>query len=239
MDFISEIIHRKDFVIEHGSHVRDSIIMVLEGSFVCTIHGITHTVQPGDVFAFSKDTLFSRRVLQPITCVYLQFEEFPIPLRSGFLHSTDPQRTENTILHLTHAVQERNPELCEHFLRDILLLHRKQESIPAPTDPTVSACIAYFNRHLAEHIDLAQLAERFSISKQGLIRKFKISTHKTPMEYLAYCRIDQSKLFLRDTALSVGEIAGKCGFENVYYFSNYFKKLTGLSPSAYRKLTGL
>jgi transcriptional regulator GlxA family with amidase domain len=83
------------------------------------------------------------------------------------------------------------------------------------------------------------LAEKFSISKQGLIRKFKKVTHKTPMEYLAYTRIDQSKLLLRDTSLSVSEIAGKCGFENVYYFSNCFKGATGLSPTAYRSLLDL
>ena len=53
------------------------------------------------------------------------------------------------------------------------------------------------------------------------------------MEYLAYIRVDQSKLLLRDTSLSVSEIAGKCGFENVYYFSRMFKKRQGVSPSEY------
>ena len=239
MEFISEIIRRDSFVIEHGSHVRDAIIIVLEGQFTCSIDGTQHTVSAPEIFAFSRDTLFSRSVLQPLTCVYLQFEAFPIPLRSGFLHSSDPQRTKNTIVHLTRAVEEQNRELTEHFLRDILLLHSKQQNIPTSSDPIVSACIAYFNRHIDEHIDLEMLSKKFSISKQGLIRKFKSRTHKTPMEYLFMLRVNQSKLLLRDGSLSVSEIATKCGFENVYYFSNCFKRSEGISPSAYRKLNAL
>lgn len=236
MYFTSDIIHRDSFIVEFGSHVRDSILIVLDGQFTCNIYGITHNVQKGDIFAFSKNTLFSRKVLVPIKCVYLQFSEFPIPLRSGFIHSYDPQRTENTILHLTKAVEERNHKLCEHFVWDILFLHRKQDNIPDPNDPIVSACITYFNCHLEEHIDLDILTNLLSISKQTLIRKFKQSTHKTPMEYLAFTRVNQSKLFLRDSSLSISEIAAKCGFETVYYFSNYFKKTVGMSPSAYRKI---
>ena len=239
MDFISDIIRRDSFVIEYGSHVRDSIIIVLEGQFTCTIHGHSYTASQNDICVFCKDTLFERKVLTPIRCVYIQFAEFPTPLRSGLLKTADPARTENTIRHLLQAVTEQNKELTEHFLRDIFLLHQPPEAALDPADPIVSGCIAYFSSHCAERITLDMLAEKFSISKQGLIRRFKKVTRKTPMEYPAYTRIDQSKLLLRDTSLSVSEIAGKCGFENVYYFSNFFKHAVGLSPTAYRKLIDL
>lgn len=239
MEFISELITRESFVIEYGSHVRDSIIIVLEGQFTCTIHGRSYTASPKDICVFCKDTLFERKVLEPIRCVYIQFEEFPIPLRSGLLKTADPDRTENTISHLTQAVAEQNKELTEHFLWDIFLLHQPPEAAADPGDPIVSDCIAYFSGHCAEHISLDILADRFSISKQALIQKFKKATRKTPMEYLTYIRIDRSKLLLRDTALSVGEIASQCGFENVYYFSNVFKRATGMTPTGYRRFTDL
>lgn len=239
MDFISDIIRRDSFVIEYGSHVRDSIIIVLEGRFQCTMQGNTFTAGNGDICVFRKDTLFERKVLCPLKCVYIQFAEFPMSLRSGVLKTQDPDRTKNTILHLIRSVEAQNRELTEHFIRDILLLHRSPQPQHDPADPIISGCIAYFSRHYSERITLDMLAEKFSISKQGLIRRFKKVTRKTPMEYLAYTRIDQSKLLLRDTSLSVSEIAGKCGFENVYYFSNFFKHAVGLSPTAYRKLIDL
>jgi AraC-like DNA-binding protein len=239
MQFVSEIIRRETFVIEYGSHVRDSIIILLDGQFSCAVDGFSFTAKAGDICVFRRDSLFERKVLLPLRCVYLQFEEFPIPLRSGLLRSDDPARTKNTIAHLTCAVEEQNQTLMEHFIWDILLLHRSPQAQPSPTDPIVSACIQYFNTHLSENITLDMLAERFSISKQWLIRKFKHRTHRTPMDYLFITRINHGKLLLRDSGLSVGDIAQRCGFDNVYYFSNCFKRATGLSPTAYSSLLDL
>jgi len=236
VQFISEIINRKNFVIEYGSHVRDSIIILLEGQFTCELDGISFLAKPGDICAFRQESLFARKVLQPLKCVYLQFEEFPVSLRSGLLHPDDPFRTENTIQHLARAVEEQNRALIEHFVWDIFFLHRSPEASPPPVDPIVSACIALFNTHMADSITLDMLSAKYSISKQWLIRRFKQRTHKTPMEYLFMTRINQSKLLLRDSGLSITDIAQCCGFENVYYFSSSFKRAVGMPPSAYRKL---
>ena len=239
MRFISEIIHRDKFVIDYGSHVRDALIIILEGRFSCTIHGKHYEAGAMDACFFRKDTLFERQVLVPLRCVYIQFEETPAVLRSGLLTIGDPVRAESSIRYLTQAVETQNRELTAHYLQDILYLLQQQPATPDPSDPIVSGCVAYFGRHYKERITLELLSQEFSLSKQALIQRFKQATHKTPMEYLAYVRIDQSKLLLRDTELSVSQIAERCGFENVYYFSNCFKRATGFSPSAYRKLLDL
>ena len=239
MRFISEIINRDKFIIEFGSHVRDALIVVLEGRFSCTIHGKHYEAGAMDACFFRKDTLFARQVLSPLRCVYIQFEETPTALHNGLLSLCDPQRAESTIQYLTRAVEAQNRELIAHYLQDLLYLLNQQPAVPDPSDPIVSGCIAYFWRNHAERITLDQLAKTFSISKQALIQRFKHATHKTPMEYLSYVRIDQSKLLLRDTTLTVSQIAGRCGFENVYYFSNHFKKFTGISPTGYRKIHDL
>ena len=109
----------------------------------------------------------------------------------------------------------------------------------AAMDQTIADCISCFHENYAQQINLDMLADRFSISKQGLIAKFKRQTGKTPMEYLAQVRIARSKALLKDTQLSVSEISRLCGFENVYYFSNFFKRFTGTSPSGYRKFINL
>jgi len=239
MEYISEIITRDSFVVEYGAHVRDAIIIVLEGSFSCTVQGRTFTAEPNAICVFGKDALFERKVLQPIRCVYVQFEAFPTPLRSGLLKTSDPVRTENTIGHLTQAVATQGKELTDHFLRDILLLHQPPQAAHDPVDPIVAGCIAYFGTHCTERITLELLAQHHAISKQALIRRFRKATRKTPMEYLAYTRIDRSKLLLRDSDLPIGEVARLCGFENVYYFSNHFKKAVGICPSDYRKRNAL
>lgn len=239
MDFLSEIIFRDRFEIENGFHKRDAIIIVLEGTFRCAIQGTQYKAAPGDIYIFPAGTMFQRKVLQPIRCIYFQFEPFPIPLSAGPLETGDEERAQNTIHHLARAVAQENPELTAHFLQDLFLMHRYRKSGRAQRDETVSGCMAYFSRNLANKITLDMAAREFSISKQGLIQKFRKHTGKTPMEYLSTLRLNHSKQLLTETTLSVGEIALQCGYDNVYYFSNHFKRATGLSPTNYRKLMTL
>jgi AraC-like DNA-binding protein len=54
------------------------------------------------------------------------------------------------------------------------------------------------------------------------------------MEYRDSIRLLYAKDFLAEESTSVSEAAYKCGFEDVNYFSRFFKKHTGSSPTAYR-----
>ncbi|MDD6735853.1 MAG: AraC family transcriptional regulator [Clostridiales bacterium] len=46
--------------------------------------------------------------------------------------------------------------------------------------------------------------------------------------------MERAKLLLSDTSVKIGEIAELLGYEDSFYFSNVFKKHTGLSPRSYR-----
>ena len=54
-------------------------------------------------------------------------------------------------------------------------------------------------------------------------------------EYLNSLRINRALELIGDPDLSVSEISEKCGFSDPYYFSKVFKKITGLTPTEYRK----
>lgn len=239
MERTAEIIHRNRFVIERGCHVRDGILIVLEGRFWYEVDGKHFQAEKNSICVFPKGVLFERKVTEPIRCIYLQFDEFPVPLSPGLLESTDLSRTANTIAHLARAVEEKNEILTEHFLQDILLLCFPPESRHPVRSEMVQKCIEYMERNLSGQITLRELSQICAVSSQALIRKFRESTGSTPMQYLSSMRIDQSKLLLRDTDMTVSQIARFCGFENVYYFSNCFLRLTGMRPSEYRKNMGL
>ena len=49
-------------------------------------------------------------------------------------------------------------------------------------------------------------------------------------------RLDMAQQLLIYSQLSVGEIAEKCGFQSIYYFSKYFKKRCGVSPGKFAQL---
>jgi len=57
----------------------------------------------------------------------------------------------------------------------------------------------------------------------------------TPIKYLQRYRIHQAKKLLKESGLSVTEIALKVGFSDSGYFSRVFHRETGLSPEAFRR----
>ena len=56
----------------------------------------------------------------------------------------------------------------------------------------------------------------------------------SPSDYVITLRIQKAQSMLAQTDLRIKDIALACGFENEYYFSNFFKKHTALSPTAFR-----
>ena len=94
----------------------------------------------------------------------------------------------------------------------------------------------YLHAHYGEHLTLSILANQFGCSRSTLIAAFEKTNGESVMGYLSRLRIDSAKRLLTETDLSVGEIAARCGFENVYYFSTAFKKVHGTSPKSYRSV---
>lgn len=59
---------------------------------------------------------------------------------------------------------------------------------------------------------------------------------QTPAAILIRSRVNHAKEYLRHSQLTIGMIAETVGYENIYYFSNQFRKVTGMTPTEYRNL---
>lgn len=84
-------------------------------------------------------------------------------------------------------------------------------------------------------VDCEDLASVLCIGRVQLNRKMKAITGLKTTEYILNVRISRAKTLLETTDLSIGEVALKCGIEDVGYFSTLFRKNTGMTPSAWRK----
>jgi len=99
----------------------------------------------------------------------------------------------------------------------------------------VQRAVAYLHDHLAEPLDLDQLAEVSDLSRSHLTRLFRQHTGHTPMTYLRRARIERARQLLADVDLSIKQIARRCGFDDAYHFSRVFRQIDGLSPTLYRE----
>ena len=93
----------------------------------------------------------------------------------------------------------------------------------------------YLGAHLRESISIADLSRALNYNKSYLFRQFKVSTGCTIMSYFVGMKIECAKKDLRDTNLSITEIASRYAFDTPNYFSKVFKRITGESPAEYRK----
>ncbi len=92
----------------------------------------------------------------------------------------------------------------------------------------------YLYEHLKEDISLGRLAHHFFITETYLCDLFKKQTGETVLGFLRRLRISRSKKLLKESRLSLSEIAELCGYGNYSYFGKHFKAETGMSPELYR-----
>ena len=92
----------------------------------------------------------------------------------------------------------------------------------------------YIDNHYAENIDLENIADQAHFSKFHFIRLFKSIYGRTPNNYLIKIRIDQARLLL-EKGNTVMESCLSVGFDSPTTFAGMFRKITGHSPSAFRK----
>ncbi|SFB56366.1 two-component system, response regulator YesN [Cohnella sp. OV330] len=98
----------------------------------------------------------------------------------------------------------------------------------------VRAAIAYLERHYADpDIGADAVAGHLGISRDHLRHVFKEETGHTVLDRLTEIRMAQAKRMLADGSLKIYEIAERVGYRNGQYFSQVFRKQTGMNPNEY------
>jgi len=112
-----------------------------------------------------------------------------------------------------------------------------QEEIPyeSPTHARIAEIVKYINQNYKEKLTLSSIAERFYMSPSYLSRTFKMVMGVLITDYLNNLRISKAQLLLKESDLSILEVAGEVGFDNQSYFGRVFKSIVGVSPLQYRK----
>lgn len=116
------------------------------------------------------------------------------------------------------------------LLSEILSLCLNEKKAKNSNDPMLS----YINGNLDKNLSLEDIANAMHFSKYHFCRVFKQRTGMTPMSYIRLRRIAHAKDLLKNTDMSVSEVALACGYDNFSFFCQIFKNAEGMSPSAYR-----
>ena len=124
--------------------------------------------------------------------------------------------------------------------------HAGAEAAEGTQVPMLSLCGKLRNRmlqrvldrmkaDLATDLDLSTLAVESGYSRSHFLRTFRAAMGCSPHQCLTRLRVEQAQTMLRETSISLIDIALDCGFSSHAHFSNTFRQLVGVTPSEYRR----
>ena len=97
------------------------------------------------------------------------------------------------------------------------------------------AVVSYIEEHLGKQISLSKLAQLVRLSQHHFCRAFKQSFGIPPHQYQVQRRMEVAKSLLVDRTNTVTDIAISLGYAQTSSFSSSFRKMTGWTPTVYRR----
>ncbi len=114
-------------------------------------------------------------------------------------------------------------------------LEKKINPLPSKTSRIVKYSILYMNKNFQKKLTRTQIAAHMGVANDYLTRIFFSEMGISLWTYLTMIRIEEAKNLLIYSAKSISDISELCGFSQVSYFNNVFKKSTGTTPGMFRK----
>lgn len=254
--------HHPRYAMPYHWHMEFELLRVLKGEFCLTLDGQEFSLQAGDyaligggilhggfprncvyeciVFdlrPFAQGQTAGRGVLEQFLSRKLLAREYYPSFMTGFTH---------ILQGLFSAVSQDGPgrellmqgELYRFF--GLLLQEGAYSAGQGETrEPErrilqLKQALAVIENHFDRDITLEELSRAAGMSPKYFCRFFRAMTHRTPIEYLNYYRLERACYLLTSTDLPITRIAMDCGFNDLSYFIRSFKKQKGVTPKKYR-----
>lgn len=244
-----QIVSDKDYSVTR-TRIDYTVMYLSAGKAVVYINGKPTELTEGDVLLYLPNTLQRHIYLQKDNCVnkFVHFSGRVGKVLEGdpvrIIHVASRSEFESNFDRLIRAYCriDRNRELlCDGYLRTLIaLINDSEELAENPKDAMqerIRMVINVINTHINEPIDLDSCANMCFVSRERFNHMFKEQTGCPPLQYINKVKIERAKQLLCDSGMTVNDCAETLGFTDVNYFSRLFRKITGISPSKYRKIT--
>lgn len=136
---------------------------------------------------------------------------------------------------LTHYEIEMKAYI--HLLMYLILNIKSTEAFPGKRIPKIpiSKTVDLINKNIEINYTIKELADFIGYSEAYYMREFKKNIGLTVKQFTNKKKIEYAKVLLLSTEENVRDIAGRCGYDNISYFSRVFKELENVTPLQYRK----
>lgn len=217
----------------------NGFLYILHGKCRYRFRGGSFELEPGSVVYLPTDSVHRLETLEEGLTFYridfqirvdgetVLFSDIPVKM------CTDAPRE------FAEAVQRLADQYA--FLHDTIgktallatMLHALTDHGTPPGKKRLSPAIRYLLEHLTEGVDCDAMAQAARLGTSQFYVLFRREFGMTPLQYRDSLLLSRATALLQDGLLTVTEIADSLGFESVAYFSRFFKKHMGVSPSQY------
>lgn len=101
-------------------------------------------------------------------------------------------------------------------------------------DEAVKNAQVYIENNLHEKLSVEHLSAKFSVGRRNFDRRFIRATGNTPVEYSQRVKIESAKKSFENSRKTINEVMYEVGYSDVKAFREVFRKITGMSPVAYK-----
>lgn len=101
----------------------------------------------------------------------------------------------------------------------------------------IAKAVSFIEEHFSETVSLERLTDVAHMSKSSLTRCFQQALGVSPIEYLIRLRVRKAADLLRSSDTKIIGVAFMVGFTDGNYFARQFRRIMGMSPSDYRRLS--
>jgi LacI family transcriptional regulator len=138
------------------------------------------------------------------------------------------------VLRHLDPTQPKPPPILRISAGSRLVVRGSTMSIPAAAR-AVTGALAYMQTHPHDGLTTTQLAQASGSGRASFYKQFAAATGSTPARLRRQQRLEQACRLLRETPDTATAIAAACGFPSLIAFVQFFRRQTGLTPTAWRK----
>ena len=237
------------------THACSEMFYCISGRGQFNIEGTLHSVEPDDMIIVNPRVQHTELSYQasPLEYVVLGIEgvEFLFDQKNlGYtMLKCHPMREDllymiRLLLHEMDNKEDGCEMICQDILEVLLVKLVRMASVSLHITTKAPSknkeCVAakrYLDENFRESISLDQLAAVTHINKYYLAHAFQKEYNISPINYLLRRRINESKALLTSTDHSLTQISELVGFSSPSYFSQSFRRIEGMSPIEYRRIT--
>jgi transcriptional regulator GlxA family with amidase domain len=147
----------------------------------------------------------------------------------------------NLIIYLVEKYYDRNTAIYCAKIFQIEMDRKSQSAFSIFTgqklhgDEMVVNAQTYIESKIDEKISVTELSAKFLVGRRNFDRRFIKATGNTPLEYAQRVKIEAAKKAFENSRKTITEIMYEVGYTDVKAFREVFRKITGMSPLAYRE----